>query len=100
MDMTDPLHAGSIKRIRQACANCRRKKTKCTGERPICLHCRRNRLACIYEPHATTIGYSNHMPPVVPAGNNLNLNNVGRISAQRNVDLRTDLGTGRAFAAD
>ncbi|CAG8284606.1 unnamed protein product [Penicillium nalgiovense] len=77
MDMTlDPLHAGSIKRIRQACANCRRKKTKCTGERPICLHCRRNRLACIYEPYATTIGDSNPMPPVSPTGNNSNLNNI------------------------
>ncbi|KAJ6023531.1 uncharacterized protein N7446_013896 [Penicillium canescens] len=56
MDMTlDPLNSGSIKRIRQACANCRRKKTKCSGERPVCFHCRRNRLTCIYEPYSTTI---------------------------------------------
>ncbi|KAJ5103938.1 Zn(II)2Cys6 transcription factor [Penicillium argentinense] len=48
----DSFHA--IKRIRQACANCRRKKTKCSGERPVCSHCRRNRLACIWEPYSNT----------------------------------------------
>jgi hypothetical protein len=89
MDMTlDPLNSGSIKRIRQACANCRyarivlppdlrfqlmlyhpskfrRKKTKCSGERPVCFHCRRNRLTCIYEPYSTTIS-DPPAPPLAP----------------------------------
>ncbi|KKK15186.1 hypothetical protein ARAM_002011 [Aspergillus rambellii] len=52
----DPLHAGVTKRIRQACASCRRRKTKCSGERPLCSHCRRNRQRCVYEPYSMTIG--------------------------------------------
>ncbi|KAL3479636.1 fungal-specific transcription factor domain-containing protein [Aspergillus californicus] len=46
-------------RIRQACSTCRRRKTKCSGERPICFHCRRNRHACVYEPYSVTA-----LPPV------------------------------------
>lgn len=100
MDMTlDSLQPGSIKRIRQACANCRygtlasltiqcpfvhlrltgalspncrRKKTKCSGERPICFHCRRNRLACVYEPYAATVGDPNPAPTLAPPNNPLN----------------------------
>ncbi|KAJ6184820.1 hypothetical protein N7519_006121 [Penicillium mononematosum] len=99
MDMTlDSLHAGSIKRIRQACANCRRKKTKCTGERPICLHCRRNRLACIYEPYATTIGDSNHMPPVVPTGNNPNANSTELLQRISSIESRLAELSGRGPA--
>ncbi|PWY65934.1 hypothetical protein BO83DRAFT_440241 [Aspergillus eucalypticola CBS 122712] len=56
----DPLQRGNLKRIRQACANCRRRKTKCSGERPICFHCRRNKHSCIYEPYSVTI---NDNPP-------------------------------------
>lgn len=55
--------------------NSRRKKTKCSGERPICFHCRRNRLACIYEPYSATLGDANPPPPLPPVTNNLN--NVG-----------------------
>lgn len=97
MDMTlDSLQPGNIKRIRQACANCRyarlgsttmsictsptdllspncrRKKTKCSGERPICFHCRRNRLACVYEPYAATLGDPNPAPTLAPVNNPLN----------------------------
>ncbi|KAI7778649.1 hypothetical protein LA080_001882 [Diaporthe eres] len=32
----EPQHAGVIKRIRQACSNCRQRKTKCSGEKPQC----------------------------------------------------------------
>ncbi|KAF2114275.1 fungal-specific transcription factor domain-containing protein [Lophiotrema nucula] len=37
-----------IKRIRQACQNCRRKKARCTGERPECAFCVRLGQACSY----------------------------------------------------
>ncbi|RII08297.1 hypothetical protein CUC08_Gglean007706 [Alternaria sp. MG1] len=36
------------KRARQACENCRRKKSKCTGERPDCSCCVRLRQRCVY----------------------------------------------------
>lgn len=34
----------------------RRKKTKCSGERPICFPCRRVRATCVYEPYSATVG--------------------------------------------
>ncbi|KAF2635184.1 hypothetical protein P280DRAFT_473935 [Massarina eburnea CBS 473.64] len=37
-----------IKRIRQACQNCRRKKARCTGERPECAFCIRLSQPCTY----------------------------------------------------
>ncbi|KAB8298064.1 hypothetical protein EYC80_001832 [Monilinia laxa] len=37
------------KRIRQACEPCRRKKTRCPGEKPICSHCSRLRQNCYYD---------------------------------------------------
>ena len=87
----EPLQSGGIRRIRQACANCRyydpqtrvlcftrwqsarfrRKKTKCSGERPICVHCRRNRLSCVYEPYSATVGDLPQPPlqvPMMPTG--------------------------------
>ncbi|UPK99703.1 hypothetical protein LCI18_010638 [Fusarium solani-melongenae] len=36
--------------IRQACEPCRRKKTKCTGERPTCSYCKRLKTECYYMP--------------------------------------------------
>lgn len=41
-----------IKRIRQACEPCRRKKSRCPGEKPICSHCERLGQAsrCTYAP--------------------------------------------------
>ena len=35
-------------RARRACEPCRRKKTKCPGERPMCSFCRRLRQPCTY----------------------------------------------------
>ncbi|CEI63477.1 unnamed protein product [Fusarium venenatum] len=34
--------------IRRACEPCRRKKSRCTGERPICSFCERLDLPCEY----------------------------------------------------
>ncbi|KAH7086447.1 hypothetical protein FB567DRAFT_71379 [Paraphoma chrysanthemicola] len=42
------------KRARQACDNCRRKKSKCTGERPECSCCVRLRQKCVYIAHTRT----------------------------------------------
>ncbi|ESZ91523.1 C6 transcription factor [Sclerotinia borealis F-4128] len=36
------------KRVRQACEPCRRKKTRCPGEKPICSNCARLRQNCYY----------------------------------------------------
>ncbi|CEI38518.1 hypothetical protein FVEN_g12545 [Fusarium venenatum] len=36
--------------VRRACESCRRKKTKCTGERPICSFCERLQQDCVYLP--------------------------------------------------
>ncbi|KIW16505.1 hypothetical protein PV08_06560 [Exophiala spinifera] len=38
------------KRVRQACQNCRRKKTRCSGEKPTCAFCARLKQECCYEP--------------------------------------------------
>ncbi|KAB8255651.1 hypothetical protein BDV32DRAFT_154063 [Aspergillus pseudonomiae] len=37
-------------RNRQACEPCRRKKSKCTAERPVCSFCHRLNLQCVYLP--------------------------------------------------
>lgn len=34
------------RRILSPCVNCRRRKRKCTGERPVCQFCRKNNLQC------------------------------------------------------
>jgi hypothetical protein len=36
------------KRIRQACEQCRRKKSKCSGDRPVCSTCWRLEQNCYY----------------------------------------------------
>ncbi|KAH8649721.1 hypothetical protein BGZ60DRAFT_389605 [Tricladium varicosporioides] len=36
------------KRVRQACEPCRRKKSRCPGEKPVCSHCSRLRQNCFY----------------------------------------------------
>ncbi|KAJ2552235.1 hypothetical protein EV175_003394 [Coemansia sp. RSA 1933] len=37
-------------RLMRACDNCRRKKVKCNGTKPLCTHCARMKLACHYSP--------------------------------------------------
>ncbi|EHK26115.1 uncharacterized protein TRIVIDRAFT_176452 [Trichoderma virens Gv29-8] len=44
----------TIRRIRQACTNCRHRKTRCSGERPRCMNCRRVDRVCHYEPYSAT----------------------------------------------
>ncbi|KAL1966035.1 hypothetical protein VTN77DRAFT_4975 [Rasamsonia byssochlamydoides] len=61
-----------IKRIRQACTNCRQKKTKCSGERPTCSHCQRNNRPCHYEPYSATVG-DHHSMSFVSSFNNSEL---------------------------
>ncbi|KAF2148106.1 hypothetical protein K461DRAFT_68801 [Myriangium duriaei CBS 260.36] len=47
-----------IKRARQACEPCRRKKNRCPGERPSCSYCQRLNVPCTYsntvEPSSTS----------------------------------------------
>ncbi|KAH6887478.1 fungal-specific transcription factor domain-containing protein [Thelonectria olida] len=45
----------NIRRIRQACTNCRHRKTKCSGDRPRCINCRRVDRVCQYEPYSATV---------------------------------------------
>ncbi|EHK41752.1 hypothetical protein TRIATDRAFT_207590 [Trichoderma atroviride IMI 206040] len=49
-----PPTVNTIRRIRQACTNCRHRKTRCSGERPRCMNCRRVDRVCHYEPYSTT----------------------------------------------
>ncbi|KAH7064098.1 fungal-specific transcription factor domain-containing protein [Paraphoma chrysanthemicola] len=46
--MSERRDSNSFKRVRQACANCRRKKTRCSGERPVCSFCARLGQQCRY----------------------------------------------------
>ncbi|KAK6706844.1 hypothetical protein SNK04_007859 [Fusarium graminearum] len=49
---TWPVGMSSISEssVRRACESCRRKKTKCTGEKPICSFCERLHQDCVYLP--------------------------------------------------
>ncbi|KAF3770217.1 hypothetical protein M406DRAFT_248587, partial [Cryphonectria parasitica EP155] len=40
------------KRLPLACTACRRKKVRCSGEKPACKHCTRGRVPCVYK-HST-----------------------------------------------
>lgn len=42
-----------VQRIGRACLECRKKKTRCTGEEPSCRKCRRLHKACVYEISST-----------------------------------------------
>ncbi|KAL2427903.1 hypothetical protein ABEF91_005822 [Exophiala dermatitidis] len=41
------------KRVRQACQNCRRKKTRCSGEKPVCSFCARLKQECLWDEVST-----------------------------------------------
>ncbi|UPK95802.1 hypothetical protein LCI18_006737 [Fusarium solani-melongenae] len=43
-----------LKRTRQACLNCRRKKVRCSGDRPTCTYCSRLRQKCSYDDTSKT----------------------------------------------
>lgn len=58
----------ATKRVKQACLNCRRKKTRCSGEQPVCSFCARLSQPCIWDtgtdsstsvPANNTLGHSN-----------------------------------------
>ncbi|KAK7598434.1 hypothetical protein V3481_000065 [Fusarium oxysporum f. sp. vasinfectum] len=42
-----------VQRIAQACLQCRRKKCRCTGDRPVCGQCRRLNIDCVYPVEAS-----------------------------------------------
>ncbi|KAJ5337578.1 hypothetical protein N7452_004306 [Penicillium brevicompactum] len=48
------IHKVSLKRTRQACGPCRRKKARCPGEKPTCSLCQRLKQSCSYEPQTST----------------------------------------------
>ncbi|KAK0664732.1 hypothetical protein DIS24_g245 [Lasiodiplodia hormozganensis] len=48
MSSVPPPEHRPAKRIRQACEPCRRKKSRCPGERPNCSHCSRLGQTCYY----------------------------------------------------
>ncbi|CAI7665939.1 unnamed protein product [Penicillium bialowiezense] len=57
MDAADDnytIHTISLKRTRQACDRCRRKKARCPGEKPECSLCQRLGQSCSYEPQSST----------------------------------------------
>ncbi|CAG8978494.1 hypothetical protein HYALB_00005069 [Hymenoscyphus albidus] len=43
-----PTSERPAKRVRQACEPCRRKKSRCPGEKPICSYCARLQQVCVY----------------------------------------------------
>ncbi|KAF4425939.1 Transcriptional activator protein UGA3 [Colletotrichum fructicola] len=55
-----------VQRIAQACLQCRRKKCRCTGDRPVCGHCRRLGLDCVYgeeNPRQRSLDSEPHVEP-------------------------------------
>ncbi|KAJ6100357.1 hypothetical protein N7467_001892 [Penicillium canescens] len=53
-----------VRRIAQACINCRRKKARCTGERPKCSNCARLFQDCSYASTCTHLSEPTHLPKV------------------------------------
>lgn len=43
------------KRLPLACIACRRKKIRCSGEKPACRHCLRSRVPCVYKQSARKV---------------------------------------------
>ncbi|KAJ5662935.1 hypothetical protein N7507_003666 [Penicillium longicatenatum] len=48
------IHKVSLKRTRQACGPCRRKKARCPGEKPVCATCQRLGQRCSYAAQVAT----------------------------------------------
>lgn len=65
----------------------RRRKTKCSGERPVCFHCRRSRQRCVYEPYSSTVSDTSVPPPPPAAAQD----NVGRPYLYIYSNSRTDI---------
>jgi len=47
---TEDTKTKQRKKVTQACENCRKKRRKCTGERPKCLTCQQYNYICYYNP--------------------------------------------------
>ncbi|UPK97317.1 hypothetical protein LCI18_008252 [Fusarium solani-melongenae] len=75
-----------LKRVRQACQNCRRKKTRCSGERPICAFCARLQQDCHYDDSwlasVQVLDSEAELPPrrIAPAGANVDTTMAARIA--------------------
>ncbi|KAJ2423299.1 hypothetical protein GGF47_003293, partial [Coemansia sp. RSA 2524] len=50
IDENEEDDSNKQQRLMRACDNCRRKKVKCNGTKPMCSHCMRMKLACNYSP--------------------------------------------------
>lgn len=48
------------KRLPLACQSCRKKKVKCSGERPSCDQCLKHNIPCIYKSNSTKRSHSRH----------------------------------------
>ncbi|KAL2204289.1 hypothetical protein CC79DRAFT_1128877 [Sarocladium strictum] len=59
-----PSHSqlGVIRRIRLACAHCRRRKTKCSGHQPSCQQCQLSGQSCVYKAPTTVRKPTHHAP--------------------------------------
>ncbi|KAJ5187917.1 hypothetical protein N7449_010911 [Penicillium cf. viridicatum] len=58
------IHKVSLKRTRQACGPCRRKKARCPGEKPTCSLCHRLGQCCSYGPQASRVRSHSASAPV------------------------------------
>ncbi|KAJ5206541.1 hypothetical protein N7491_002843 [Penicillium cf. griseofulvum] len=58
------IHKVSLKRTRQACGPCRRKKARCPGEKPSCSLCHRLGQRCSYGPQTSRV--KNHSVSAAP----------------------------------
>ncbi|KAL6922271.1 hypothetical protein FSST1_006297 [Fusarium sambucinum] len=66
MNNAQPVSATTEPVTRHACEPCRRKKTKCTAERPICSYCKRLGDKCYYLPRGRPGGMTRRLRQHVP----------------------------------
>ncbi|KAJ5683559.1 hypothetical protein N7462_006724 [Penicillium macrosclerotiorum] len=78
------IHKVSLKRTRQACGPCRRKKARCPGEKPICSLCQRLGQHCTYGHQAT----ANRAPNSRPSANDEDHYNGGEPTLPNEYSLR------------
>ncbi|KAK0387653.1 hypothetical protein NLU13_3898 [Sarocladium strictum] len=52
-----------VQRIAQACLECRRKKCRCTGDRPVCGQCQRLSIDCVYPVEGSRPQPPRQQPP-------------------------------------
>ncbi|KAH8673290.1 hypothetical protein BX600DRAFT_547061 [Xylariales sp. PMI_506] len=78
-------HERPPKRTRQACEPCRRKKSKCSGDRPVCSTCNRLGQQCFYPREPP-------LPPLQPAAPRSPLGQQLERSADTDVPENVDVG--------